>query len=72
MINNLISDFDIRFNKDFINIVEATKYLRPFDSFESFNKNYFNVLHDHYSINFPGHNDKEIVLNEHTHYKKSL
>ena len=72
VIDSLISDFDIRFNKEFIDIVEATKFLHPFDSFESFNENDLNVLYNHYSIDFTGHNDKKILLNEYTHYKKDL
>ena len=70
--DNLISDFDIHFNKECIDIVEATKFLRTFDSFESFDNNDLNVLQDHYSINFPGHNDKKILLNEHTTTKNII
>ena len=67
----LISDFDIRFNKEVVYIVEAKQCLHPFDSFESFNKKYLNVLYDHYSVNFSGHHDKNMLLNEHTHCKKT-
>ena len=70
--DNLISDFGIRFNQELIDIVEATTFLHPIDIFEPFDENDLNVLHDHYSIDFSGHNDKKILLNEHTHYKTSL
>ena len=70
VIDNLIPDFDICFNKDFIDIVEAPKYLHPFDSFASVNTNDMNFLHNHYLVGFPGHNDKNLLLNEHTYYQK--
>ena len=70
-INNLISDFGIRFNKDFIDIVEDATCLHPFDSFKSFDENDLNVLHNHYLVENPEYNDKQLFLNEHTHYKKA-
>ena len=70
VIDNLISDFDIRFNKEFIDIVDTSKCLHIFDSFESFGKNDLNVLRKKYSVVFSGHNDDKILLTKHTHYKK--
>ena len=72
VIDNLTSYFSICFNKDIIDIVDATKYLQPFDSFKSFDENNLNVLHDHYLGDFSEHTYKKLLLNEHTYYKKSL
>ena len=72
VVDNLIPDYYISFNKKNIDIVETTKYLQPFDSFKSFGKNYLNVLHNNYLVDFPEHNNKKLLLNEHTHYNKGL
>ena len=46
--------------------------LGQFDIFESFNEDDLNILHKHYSVDFPGKNVKKILMNEHTHHKKRL
>ena len=72
VVDNLIADFDFRFNKEYMSIVDVSKCLHPFDSFESFDKKDLHVLYNHFAVDFPGHNDEKLLLTEHIHYKNSL
>ena len=53
-----------------MSIVDASKCIHPFDSFESFDNNDIHVLYEHFAIDFPGHTDEKLLLTEHIHYQK--
>ena len=72
VVDNLIADFDRRFNKEYMSIVDASKCLHPYDSFESFDKKDLHDLYNHFAVDFPGHNDEKLLLTEHIHYQKRL
>ena len=54
VIDNLIADFDKRFNKEIITVVDASKCLHPYDRFKSFNENDLKILYNHYANDFRG------------------
>ena len=72
VVDSLIKDFDVRFNNEYMGIVNASKCLHPYDSFESFDVNDLNFLCEHFEVDFPGHIDEKLFLNEHTHYQNKL
>ena len=72
VIDDLNADFDKRFNKEAVKIVESSKCLHPFDSFESYNDNDLKFLYNHYSSDFPIDCNENLFLTEHTHYRNRL
>ena len=72
VIDNLLVDFDKRFNKECIAIIDATKCLHPFDNFASFQEDDLKKLYQHYEEDFKDHFDFKLILTEHTHYKTML
>ena len=71
VVDSLIKDFDVRFNNEYMGIVDASKCLHPYDSFESFDVKDLHFLYNHFDVDFPGHNDEKLLLTEHIHYKKN-
>ena len=72
MIDNLLSDFGIRFDNKSVTIVDGSKCLHPYDNFESFNDNDLKILYKHYKGDYPVHNDRNLFIIEHVHYRKRL
>ena len=71
-IDDLNADSDKRFNKEAIAIVDASKCLHPFDSFESFDDDDLKFLYNHYSRDFSADCDENLILTEHAHYRNRL
>ena len=72
VIDNLIADFDKRFNKEIIAVVDASKCLHPYDSFKSFDEHDLKILYDHYADDFQVHDDLNLTKTDHTYYKNML
>ena len=72
MLDNLIADFDICFNKECLTIIYTSKCIHPYDSFESFDVKYIRTLHEYYEGAFDVHTDVTLVIEEHVHYRNKL
>ena len=72
VLDNLIADFDIRFNTECVTIVDVSKCLHPYDNFELFDVKDVRRLYEHYEGDFVVHTDVNLVIAEYMHYINKL
>ena len=72
LMEDMIGEFNTRFNKDCVKIVHATKCLHPYNKFQSFDVEDLKTLYNHYRSDFSVDTDEDLIISEHVHYQECL
>ena len=69
LLDEMLEDFELRFNDTFFKIIKASKCLHPLDGFKLFHSEDLATLREYFEKDFDEEIDFVYLLQEHSYYK---